>query len=285
MRILKARWMLLAWLAGTSLSARADLILDATGGHAIDRAELAARLAKADFLLLGEVHDNPAHHQTRGELLAALPPRFRSLVLEQLDQGRRLDPSRPLDESLDQAGLDRGGWGWPLHEPVIAAGRARDMQIVGGNLNRKAARRLALEGAPALDEALARMLEQAPLDDTGRRRLEADLAAGHCGKLPASRLPNMALAQRARDASLAQTLMETGGPAVLIAGNGHARRDYGVPVVLAAAAPRALVVSVGFMEAAPGERLDTAPWRGVFDYLWFTHPARRDDPCADLKMP
>jgi uncharacterized iron-regulated protein len=285
MRILMMRWMLPALLVGSSLAARADLIMDATSGRVIDHADLTARLAKADFLLLGEVHDNPAHHQARGELLAALPARFRSLVLEQLDQGRRLDPATPLDETLEQAGLDREGWGWPLHEPVIAAGRARDMRIAGGNLNRKAARRLALEGASALDETLARMLEQAPLDDTGRRRLEADLAAGHCGKLPASRLPNMALAQRARDASLSRTLMETGGPAVLIAGNGHARRDYGVPVVLAAAVPRALVVSVGFMEAAPGERPDAAPWRGVFDYLWFTPPARRDDPSADLKMP
>lgn len=285
MRTVKARWVMLAFLAGLGLSVRADLILDATSGHAIERAELSARLAQADFLLLGEVHDNPNHHQARGELLAALPPRFRSLVLEQLDRGMRLDPATPLDETLDRAGLDRGGWGWPLHEPVIAAGRARGMQIVGGNLSRKAARRLALEGAPAMDENLARMLEKAPLDDTGRRRLEADLAAGHCGKLPASRLSNMALAQRARDASLARTLLEAEGPAVLIAGNGHARRDYGVPVILAGAAPRAGVVSVGFLEAAPGEQPDAAPWRGVFDYLWLTLPARRDDPCADLKMP
>ena len=285
MRTMKARCVMLVLLTSISLSTRADLILDATSGLAIDRADLAARLAKADFLLLGEVHDNPAHHQARGELLATLPARFRSLVLEQLEQGRRLDPATPLDETLEQAGLDREGWGWPLHEPVIAAGRARDMGIAGGNLNRKVARKLALEGTPALDETLTRMLEQAPLDDIGRRRLEADLAAGHCGKLPASRLPNMALAQRARDASLARTLLEAGGPAVLIAGNGHARRDYGVPVMLAAAAPRALVVSVGFLEAAPGDRPDAAPWRGVFDYLWFTTPAPRSDPCADLKMP
>jgi uncharacterized iron-regulated protein len=242
---------------------------------------LSARLAEADFPLLGEIHDNPAHHQARGELLATLPARFRSLVLEQLDQGRSLDPRLPLDDTLDQAGFNRRGWDWPLHAPVIAAGRERNMAIVGGNLSREAGRALVKTGKPALEPALAAMMDAAPLDEAARRGLEGDLAAGHCGKLPARHLPNMALAQRARDASLARALLAAGGPAVLIAGNGHVRRDYGVPSLLAGQR----TLSVGFLEAAPGERPDPAPWRGVFDFLWFTVPAERDDPCADVPVP
>ena len=281
MRVLKARWVMGAFLALFGLAARADLILDATNGRPISQSDLSVLLDGADFLLLGEIHDNPAHHQARGGLLAALPARFRGLVLEQLDQGRNLDPRVPLDDALDQAQFNRRAWDWPLHAPVIAAGRDRNMAIIGGNLPREAGRALAKEGRAALAPALAAMIDAAPLGETARQRLEGDLAAGHCGKLPARHLPNMALAQRARDASLARSLLTAGGPAVLIAGNGHVRRDYGVPTLLA----RHRTLSVGFLEVAPRETADAQAWRGIFDIVWFTPPATRDDPCAGMVMP
>jgi uncharacterized iron-regulated protein len=266
--------------------APADDILDAASGRAVDRPELLARLGGADYLLLGEVHDNPRHHRARAELLRALPAGFRTVVLEQLDRGTRLDPALPLDAALDKAGFDGKGWQWPLHEPVFGAARERGMHLLGGNLGRKEARRVAMEGEPALDDGLSRLLARSPLSEAARQGLDADLSAGHCGRLPDARLPNLRLAQRARDAALASTLLETGGgPAILLAGNGHVRRDYGVPVLLACEAPRARVVSIGFMELAAGERPDAEAWRGVYDYLWFTPAAERDDPCAGLRMP
>lgn len=281
MGVLKACWVMGAFLALFSLAGRADFILDAGNGRPVSQSDLSALLAKVDFLLLGEIHDNPAHHQARGEWLAALPARFRGLVLEQLDQGRSLDPRVPLDDALDQAGFNRRGWDWPLHAPVITAGRDRNMAIVGGNLPREAGRALAKEGRAALAPELASIIDAAPLDGTTRQRLEGDLAAGHCGKLPARHLPNMALAQRARDASLARTLLAAGGPAVLIAGNGHVRRDYGVPTLLAGYR----TLSVGFLEVTPGETPDAQAWRGIFDIVRFTPPATRDDPCAGMVMP
>lgn len=96
----------------------------------------------------------------------------------------------------------------------------------------------------------------------------------------------MRLAQRARDASLALTLLDAGGaPARLIAGNGHVRRDYGVPLLLAARAPGAKVVSVGFVEVAAGATPDPESLRGRYDYVWFTPAVEREDPCAGLRMP
>lgn len=266
-------------------AASSDLILEATGGQAISRVELATRLAAADYLLLGEIHDNPAHHRARAGLIRDLPATFRHLVLEQVDRGQRVDGNLPVEEALDRAGFSRKGWGWPLHEPVLGAARERGMSLLGGNLDRKSARQVAKEGRPALDAELSRLVEAAPLAESARLRLEANLVEGHCGKLPAVRLSGMALAQRARDASLARTLTETGGPAVLIAGNGHVRRDYGVPAILAGAAPGARVASVGFLELGPGERPDPETWRGLYDYVWFTPPATREDPCLGLTLP
>ena len=267
-------------------SALAEDIREGDGGRSLSRGELLQRLAGADFLLLGETHDNPLHHQARAALLRDLPAPVGRVVLEQLDRGARLDPALPLDEALERAGFQRGAWQWPLHEPVFVAARERGMPIVGGNLGRADGRRIATQGEAAVDPALAARLAEAPLSGTAQRELDTDLVDGHCGRLPASRLPNMRLAQRARDAALALSLLEAAGaPALLIAGNGHVRRDYGVPPLLAARAPTARVVSVGFVEVAAGATPDPAGLRGRYDYVWFTPPVEREDPCAGLRMP
>jgi uncharacterized iron-regulated protein len=60
-------------------------------------------------------------------------------------------------------------------------------------------------------------------------------------------------------------LKRSGGePAVLLAGNGHVRRDHGVPVLIAAAEPGARVLSVGFLSA--GDTL--ANNHGLYSHVW-----------------
>src|SRR5262249_17623757 len=98
----------------------------------------------------------------------------------------------------------------------------------------------------------------------------------------------MLLVQRARDAQMAESLAAAGqqGEAVLIAGAGHVRRDYGIPAYLASRAPEASVISVAFLEVsqhrleptayAAGFRQHTLP----FDYVWFTPRVDDDDPCT-----
>jgi uncharacterized iron-regulated protein len=95
----------------------------------------------------------------------------------------------------------------------------------------------------------------------------------------------MVEAQRLRDARFAdaawRALSEGGGArAVLITGNGHARTDRGVPAYLRLMAPQVTVLSVGMIELEPGAG-PTAAARGLpFDYVWFSGPAERTDPCA-----
>jgi hypothetical protein len=74
--------------------------------------------------------------------------------------------------------------------------------------------------------------------------------------------------------------------AVLIAGAGHVRRDYGIPTYLARRTPDASVISVAFLEVS-GDRLDPAAYTAQigrptlpFDYVWFTPRVDDDDPCA-----
>ena len=44
-------------------------------GSKVDARSLFAALTRADFVLLGEQHDNPDHHRLQAEAVAALYPR------------------------------------------------------------------------------------------------------------------------------------------------------------------------------------------------------------------
>lgn len=289
---MQALLLAMALLCATS-AALADLIR-ADDGRAVTRSEVLAVLAEADFILLGERHDNAHHHGVRAELIDALidalisktPTRKPGIVMEYLDRGTRLDPQRPLLEEMQQAGFNAQGWQWPLHEPLFAVARAAGLDILGGNLKRADARRIAMRGEPELDAGQAAQLARAPLASAAQQRLDDDLNAGHCGHLPAARLPNMRLAQRARDAAMATALLAApSGRAILLAGNGHVRHDYGVTPMLRQLAPERRSVSIGFFESGPGLEPYLAELRGAFDFYWITPPVERDDPCAGFKFP
>lgn len=266
-----------AALAGgcAQFGAAHERIVEVASGRTLTRADLLAAIGASEFALLGELHDHPLHHRRRGELLATLPPST-TVVAEHLTRGARFESDAGLLPGLVAAGFDPAGWAWPLHEPLFAAVVQAKQRLVGGNLPRELARRLVREGEPALPEDLAALLRAAPLDAAAQAALDADLVAGHCNQLPAARLPGMRLAQRARDAAMAAVLLGSGGrPAVLLAGNGHVRTDYGVPRLLAGRQ----LVSVGFVEADPA--VAGAP----YTHLWITPAIERADPCAGATLP
>jgi len=272
-----------------------DRIVDAASGLALTPADVLSRMRSADVVLLGELHDNSHHHARRAALIAALGGPA-AVVAEQLPRGAA--PALVADmggdalrQALEASGFDAKGWRWPLHEPLFAAIARAGMPLRGGNLERDTARRLAREGADALPADLAPWLAAAPLPGTARAALERDLLQGHCGHLSASRMPGMVAAQQGRDAAMAQALTEALAlaqaqasgqrPVILLAGNGHVRRDYGVPGLLRQRLPSAQVLAVGFDEPAPA----AAPGHALYDIVWTTPAAVRDDPCKAFSAP
>jgi uncharacterized iron-regulated protein len=69
------------------------------------------------------------------------------------------------------------------------------------------------------------------------------------------------------------------GGGVLVAGNGHVRKDRGVPWYLARLRPGARSVSVGLLEVQDDI---VEPALGLpYDYVWYTaRAADRGEPCA-----
>lgn len=282
------------WLAGNGPAAARDVIVEAKSGRTLDLAQLVDAVRRSDYALLGERHDNAEHHARRGELIRALDGRG-SVVAEHLERGRHFAADEiakgeendrggevsDLEAALVAAGFDPKGWRWPLHRPLFAAAAAAGLPLAGGNVARELARRIAQEGEAAVPPELAALLARAPLGAQAQARQDADQIAGHCGMLTPERLPGHRLAQRTRDAAMAEALLaQTRKPALLLAGNGHVRLDYGVPTLLAQLAPGAKVVVVGFVES--GEELADARRDGLYTHLWLGAPAAREDPCAAL---
>ncbi|MEQ6204631.1 ChaN family lipoprotein [Sulfitobacter sp. HNIBRBA2951] len=246
--------------------------LFASGGAA----EVPQMARDAQIVILGEQHDNPDHHARQAVWVAALDPA--ALVFEMLTPQQGAQAAAPW---ASQAQLDAligwSGTAWPsfdMYYPIFAA--SPDAVIYGAGVPRSELRR-ALE-APLADHPLAQRFgsDTAP-DGSLQTAREAVQAAAHCGALPEEMLPVMVDAQRLRDMTLAdvslRALRATGGPVVVITGNGHARAAWGVPALIATAAPDVAVFTL-----AQGE--DGADVQGAFSLTLDAPAPERGDPCA-----
>jgi uncharacterized iron-regulated protein len=229
-------------------------------------------------IIVGEVHDNPEHHDGQALAVKSLEPS--ALVFEMLtaEQAARVTPDVRGDPVLLAEALRWDQSGWPefsMYHPIFLA--APQSEVYGAAVPREHVLRAAEAGAAATmgSDAAQFGLDIALAEGELSVRL-AEQAAAHCDAIPDEMLPGMVEAQRLRDAALARAtitaLDETGGPVVVITGNGHARRDWGVPRYLATARPALKVLSFGQLESAP----DDAP---PFDFWRVTAAVERPDPC------
>lgn len=233
------------------------------------------------MVVLGEVHDNALHHRNQAAAVAALRPA--AVVWEMLTPGQAARvPADPGDLAALDAAIGWSDSGWPelaLYHPIFVA--AQGARHAGAAVPRAEARRVFAEPLPVVfgPEAeafgLAADLPEAEAAERGQEMIDS-----HCGALPEAMVPGMIAAQRLRDAALAQAalraLAETGGPVAVITGNGHARRDWAVPALIARAAPEVTVLSLGQLEAPP----EAPP---PYDLWLVTEPAERPDPCAGFR--
>lgn len=238
--------------------------------------------APTTVLMLGEVHDNAAGHAARLDLLrarvdAGLRP---ALVMEQFDREHQplLDAAvsscKDADCLIAQAGLAE--WDWSLYRPLLQFALDRQLPLLAANVSRDDAAKAMRGGiAAVLDPATrARFGLDAQLPEDIEAVQLTSVMQGHCNLLPEATARKMIGAQLARDVWMARVLVDALAQhpaAVLIAGNGHVRRDVGVVRWLPAAIARTSE-SHGFVEgeAAPGE----------FDVVHVVAPQPRPDPCA-----
>ena len=267
----------------------------------------------APLLLLGEVHDNAAQHALRLQALQAVVDRGArpALLLEMFDREhqaaidavqqapvavgiaaatatatatastsattattttasdlRALD--RRVDALIDAAGR-APGWHWPFYRPYLRLALQHRLPIVAANVSRADARRVIQLGLAATG-----FQPEVPAD-IAQTQAQA-IEDSHCGALDSAMAARLANAQVARDQFMATTIAaHARRGVVLLAGNGHVRRDIGVPRWLPADL-RSRSHAVGTLETGD----DSA---AAYDEVLYVAPQVRPDPCAALRPP
>jgi uncharacterized iron-regulated protein len=275
-----------------------------SAGAWVDTSFLLDRVGQADFVLLGEQHDNPDHHRLEAYVIASMVRGGKRpiVALEMLDPDQegivvqyRSTPgstARGLGAAL---AWDKSGWpAWSLYLPIAEVAMDAGLPMVSANLPRAMVRTIAhrgLDGIPP--EVVSSLGLDRPLAPPLEASLEQEMRSSHCGQLPEAMVVPMALAQRARDGQMAARMLAAakgGSPVVLVAGAGHVRIDRGVAARLREVKPDARVFSTAFVEVegalatpeAYAPRFQAA--RLPFDFVWFTPRARDEDPCAGFQL-
>jgi uncharacterized iron-regulated protein len=280
-------------------------IWDVRGGRFIDGAALQRALVAADFVLLGETHDNPEHHRLQARALAALVAAGRrpAVAFEMLDVAQQpgIDTALAGAPPHDPDALARAvGWaksGWPefaLYRPIFEVALGAGLPVAAANLSRKQVHEVVRTGASSLAPDVRAMLDRAgPLSERDTGEIRDEMFESHCREMPRSMLDPFVTMQRARDAQMAERLLAVArgnpGGAVLVAGSGHVRTDRAVPSYLAREAPERTRAAVAFQEVSQDMRTpaDYAKAFGrselPFDFVVFTPAESRQDPCQGLR--
>jgi uncharacterized iron-regulated protein len=277
-------------------------IWDGRAGAFVDEGALAAAVAAADFVLLGEVHDNADHHLLQARLVRAAigAGRRPALAFEMLstEQQPAVDAALARAPGDPDALAKAVGWaesGWPpfqLYRPIFAAGLEAGLPIVAANLPRAMVKALVSGGVEVLDPPVRERLARGePVPAEQLEEMRTEMRESHCNELPEALIDPLVLAQRARDATMAARIAEAdaGRGAMLVTGNGHIRTDRGVPAFLAEEAPGRTVLAVAFLEVLP-EATEPAAYQALlgartfpFDFAVFTAGEEREDMCAGLR--
>ncbi len=249
----------------------------------------------ADLWLLGEVHDNAALHALRLQSVQALLDQGArpALLMEQFDRQQqsqidRLQQAAPgvapgvaqdaaardatVEALVQLGGGATSGWQWDFYRPYLRLALRYQLPLVAANVSRSDARALMAQGLAALG------FEAAVPPDIGAAQA-GQIGRSHCGQIDAAQAGRMATAQVARDQFMArQVVAQAGRGVLLLAGNGHLRKDVGVPRWLPPAL-QARTRVVGFVEADGGEEGAAA----AYDQTVSAPAAPRADPCAAMR--
>lgn len=232
------------------------------------------RMLPTPVLLLGEQHDAPEHQALQRDVVLTLARReqLAAVVMEMIEQGRS---TQGLSSDADEARVretlgwtEQSGWPWPVYGPVVMAAVRSGAPVIGGNLPRAQMR--GAMGNASLDGLVS---------DGVLQRQRDGIRDSHCALLPEGQIAPMTRVQLARDQAMARTAEQAvipGKTVVLVAGNGHVRRDLGVPLHL----PTSVGHKVVMAQAGTSTEASAAP----ADTVWATPALPPRDHCAELRQ-
>ena len=261
--------------------------------------QLETSVLEANFILLGEIHNNADHHRLQAQMIDVLVRAGRrpAVVWEMIPTTRQAELDRHLQTGSKDAGKlgeflqwkERGWPDWAIYQPIAEGALAANLPFLGAALDPETSRAMGKS-----DPSQAKLILDLGLDQPVKPEivdaLAEEIVEGHCNMFPKTSAKPMIMVQRARDAQMAKILAGATPKdgAVLIAGSGHVRKDWAVPSFIKQKSPNAAITSIAFFEvdperSSPSDYVETiAGLAEPFDFIYFTPKADLIDRCAEM---
>lgn len=235
---------------GTSFPLAVDQIRDTRAGADVSPDELAASLADAAIVLVGESHTSVESHRVQAQVIAALQRAGRRVILG-LEMFPSSAPTAPFDRwirgGMEEAALLRESgwydyWGYPFgyYRDIFQLARQHRLPIRGVNAPRAIVSQIGRRGLNGIG-GMERAQLPPTIDTTNEehKQLFVALVGGgsptHGAGMPAETLQRMVDAQSTWDATMgyhaAQLYKEANDPkaiVVVLVGSGHVAYGLGI---------------------------------------------------------
>jgi len=227
-------------------------LLDLATGKILSGDRATARLSAAQFVLVGEFHDDAEHHRAELEVIRSLHRTGRSVAvgLEMFRRNSQADLDRWVDGSIDETRfksiyLDNWNFKWTLYRPIFDYARRNKIPMIGLNVPPSVTAQVAFHGFDSLSARQKGDLRGITCNVTSEYRdfIQQAYGAHAHGEMD---FDNFCEAQLVWDTAMAVNSIayaerhpET--VLVILAGSGHARK-MGIPTQIAKRSSRPFLV-------------------------------------------
>ena len=295
-----------------------NTIISTEDSQMLSPAALYDRMAQAQIVYLGEIHDNQRHHELQLEALQALLERgqrpavgFEFFSVEQTGylmdyvQGRKGHGGQLDEAQAEQKLRQELGWGprrdqeWGYYFPLLKLAKEQSLPVFGTDLPDSLRDRIPRLGVTGLSAVEKRLLQSTGFSDpVYRRYMEQTLIDAHCGWNDPKLISNLYETWLERNDAMAQSIAamaqaDAGQPVVMIIGAGHTRHNLAVVERVQHLLPSAAQLNLGYQELAhkpqaAADYYQTVTTEGrsfapAHEYLWFTPRSSFEDPCERFK--
>ena len=194
------------------------------------------------FVLVGESHDQPAHHETQAQIIRALVAAGRDVAVGfemfTRDNQASLAPwTRGMwsrDEFIENADWkNQWGFDFSLYEPIFEAVRENSLPMLALNVPRDWVRQVGREGPSALTPEQREWVPDLYLHNERHRTVFSTMMAGH--PLTGSQAENTYAAMVVWDEGMADSALEymdsrlsRNAVMVIVVGSGHMMYGQGI---------------------------------------------------------
>ncbi|MBL1275137.1 MAG: ChaN family lipoprotein [Ectothiorhodospiraceae bacterium] len=273
----------------------AGKIWDEKAKKFISKGQLIQSVRDSDYVLLGETHDNPVHHQGQAWVIEQLSVNGRpaqvafEMIAQQQGEFIAGKDFETADVLIAALGHVPSTWDYErFYKPVFERALEAGYGVYAANYDRDKIMSIAREGVEKIPPSVKHKMDSTVLSDEQIAASRKEIEGSHCGMINDIMTASMMLVQRAKDALMAQSMESSSAVNVLIAGSGHVRNDRGVPVYLPQADGKK-IVTIAWVEVQL-EMRDVASYADYwgsqqlpFDYVWFTPRVDRPDPCVQFR--